>query len=247
MPQHAVTFDHLIHWVADLDAARTSYDEAGLTTHAALTMPGFRNAAWGIDDERYVELATVDDWAAVTASAYARGLKILRTAIDALSGSGLVTFGVDVPDARTTASQLREAGHDVIEDEVWFEERGAGFVEVHVRDAPSYFPFFISYDPPRAELARLRAEHRASEGIELAPDRPDLAALLVRTDEPEVEARRLAELIGCPVDGTSVALPGADVRFDKGAPAGLYGIAVRGLGWSSAPIEIAGMTVLPED
>ncbi len=152
-------------------------------------------------------------------SPYARGLDILGPAIDALPGSGRATFGVEVPDAPATAAWLREAGHDVVEDEVWFEERGAGFIEVYVRDVPSYFPLFISYDPPRAELARLRAEHRAAEGIELDPDRPDLVALLVRTDEPETEARRLAELVGCPVDGASVALPGAEVRFEKGAPA----------------------------
>lgn len=246
MPDQFAAFDHLIHWVDDLDAATASYDDLGLETLAALTMPGFRNAAWGIDDERYVELAMVDDWEAVATSKYARGLEILGPAIEALSGPGLVTFGVDVPDARATAARLREAGHDVIEEEVRFEEQNAGFVEVYVRDAPLYFPFFISYDPPRAELARMRAEHRAAAGVTLDRYRPDLVALLARSDRPEADARRLADLLGCAVSGSTVALPGAEVRFEEGTPSGLYGIAVRGLDLSTVPAEIAGMTVQPE-
>lgn len=30
MPDRSAAFDHLIHWVHDLDAARASYDAAGL-------------------------------------------------------------------------------------------------------------------------------------------------------------------------------------------------------------------------
>jgi len=237
-------FDHLIHWVDDLESATAGYDALGLTTHAAVTLPGFRNAAWGIDDERYVELAVVDDWDAVTRSKYARGIELLTPAIDRLGGPGLLTFGVDVPDARATAEELRAVGRDVVVDEVWFEDRNGGFVEVYVRDAPSYFPFFITYQPPRVELARMRAEHRAEQGLTRPPDAPDLVALLVRSPAPQDEARALGELIGCPVDGAVVDLPGAQVRFEPGGPAGLYGIVVRGL-TSPDEASIAGITVLP--
>lgn len=245
MSQHAAAFDHLIHWVDDLDAAMASYDDVGLPTHAALTMPGFRNAAWGVDDERYVELATVDDWDAVETSQYAKSLEILKPAVDALVGPGLLTFAVDVPDARAAAARLRDAGHEVDDIEVRFEEQNAGFVEVFVRDVPAYFPFFISYDPPRAEIARMRAEHRATEGVSL-DGRPDLVALLVRSTEPEADARLLGDLVGRPASGSTVALPGAEVRFEEGPRTGLYGVAVRGLDPSTAPTEIAGMTVVAE-
>ncbi|TCP50045.1 glyoxalase-like protein [Tamaricihabitans halophyticus] len=245
MSEHSAAFDHLIHWVDDLEAARSAYDEAGFPIQATLTMPGFRNAAWGVDDERYVELATVDDWEAVASSKYAAGLQVLRPAIESRPASGLVTFAVDVPDVRATAARLREAGHDVAEVEVRFEERNAGFVEVFVLDLPSYFPFFISYDPPRAEIGRMRAEYRAAEGITF-DGRPELTALLVRSNAPEADARRLAELTGCDVHGLTVALPGAEVRFQKGTPAGLYGIAVHGLDPATAPGEVAGMTVHAE-
>ncbi|QOC94548.1 VOC family protein [Micromonospora craniellae] len=243
--EHAAAFDHLIHWVGDLDATMASYDAIGLPTQVALTMPGFRNAAWGVDDERYVELATVDDWDAVATSKYAGSLKLLRSGIDALDGPGLLTFAVDVPDARAIAARLREAGREVDEIEVRFEEHDAGFVEVFVRDAPTYFPFFITYDPLRAEIARMRAAHRAAEGITFE-GRPDLIALLIRTHDPDAEARLLADLVGCPAVGSTVALPGAEVRFEEGTPTGLYGIVVRGLDQAAEPTKVAGMTVVSE-
>ncbi|MGX1808492.1 VOC family protein [Nocardia sp. NPDC055321] len=245
MSKYVAAFDHLIHWVDDIDAAMASYEALGLPTHAALTMPGFRNGAWSVDDERYVELAVVDDWEAVGSSKYAGSLEILRPAIEALPGPGLLTFAVDVPDARAVAARLRADGRDVDDIEVRFEDRNVGFVEVFVRDAPSHFPFFITYDPPRAELARMRAEHRAAAGIS-SDGRSDLVALLVRSPEPEAEAKLLADFTGGTADGTTVALPGAEVRFEKGSPAGLYGIVVRGLGRPAEVFEVAGMTIAVE-
>ncbi|ASR36692.1 hypothetical protein BAY61_18665 [Prauserella marina] len=245
MPHDDATFDHLIHWVDDLEAAMARYEAAGLPTRHALTMPGFRNAAWGVDDERYVELATVDDWDAVATSPYAGSLEILKPAIDELRGSGLLTFAVDVRDARATAARLRESGREVEDVEVRFEEKNAGFVEVFVRDVPAYFPFFITYDPPRAMIARMRAEHRAAQGITF-DNCPDLVALLIRSAEPDADARLLADLVGCSVNDATVALPGAEVRFEKGERAGLYGIVVRGPESSAMPAEVAGVTVIVE-
>lgn len=238
-------FDHLIHWAGALDDAMASYDALGLPTHTAVTMPGFRNASWGVDDERYVELAVVDDWDAVATAKYAGSLQILRPAIETLRGPGLLTFAVDVPDARATAARLGEAGREVDEIEMRFEEQNVGFIEVFVRDALAYFPFFITYDPPRAELARMCAEYRATEGI-ILDGRPDLVALLVRSAEPETDARLLADFVGCRAAGSTVALPGAEVRFEEGAPSGLYGVAVRGLDPSVESTEVAGMTVVAE-
>ena len=242
---HGAAFDHLIHWTDDLARTRAAYDAAALPTQAALTMPGFSNAAWGIDDERYVELATVDDWEAAATSIYAGSLGILRPAIAAMSGPGLVTFAVNVPDAPATAARLRTEGRQVDEIAVRLEEHDAGFVEVFVRDAPSYFPFFITYDPPRAEIGRMRAEHRAAEGISL-DGRPDLVALLVASPAPEADARLLGDLVQCPVAGTTVTIPDAEVRFHRGKTVGIYGIAVRGPDLPAGPIDVDGMTVIVE-
>lgn len=244
MPEKAA-FDHVIHWVNDLDDAMHAYAECGLPTHEALTMPGFRNGAWGIDDERYVELATVDDWDEVRASKYAEGIEILKPAVDALQqGCGLLTFAVNVADARATAERLRAAGREVEVTEVWFDDQNAGFVEVFVRDAPAYFPFFITYDPPRAELGRMRAEHRAAAGISVE-GRPDLAALLVGSADPEGEARQLANFVGRPVRGTVVDLPGAQIRFQEDSPPRLHGLSVRG-SLIDRSTTIAGATLIAE-
>lgn len=165
------SFDHLIHWGSDLYAAMSSYEAAGLATHAALTMPGFRNGAWGID-------------------------------------------------------------HEIIVDTVRFEDQDAGFTEVFLPDTPGHVPFFIAYDPPRQVIAQMRADHRAAQGEELDPDRPDLSALLVASGSPEQDAQFLADLLQIPADGTTVPLPGAAVRFIGDAPegaTGLYGLEVTGL------------------
>ena len=251
-------FDHLIHWVEGLDAAMVAYDALGLPARAALTMPGFRNAAWGVDDARYVELAAVEDWRAVADSKYAEGLALLRPAVEALDGEGPLTFAVDVHDAREVAARLRSAGRQVREVEVRFEEKDAGFVEVLLEDAPPSFPFFISYDPPRDVIAQMRAERREAARAEAgdtggAPAAaseevgPDLAALLVRSHDPEGGARILGELLSLPVLGSTVELPGAEVRFEAGGPAGLFGIAVRGAGLGAEPREVAGLQVVPEE
>lgn len=244
------SFDHLIHWVSDLDAAISSYEAAGLATHAALTMPGFRNGAWGIDDERYVELAAVDDWDATKGATYARGLEIIRPSIDALSadggnGEGAVTFTVNVPDIDATIERLRAADHEIIVDTVRFEDQDAGFTEVFLPDTPGHVPFFIAYDPPRQVIAQMRADHRAAQGEELDPDRPDLSALLVASGSPEQDAQFLADLLQLPADGTTVPLPGAAVRFIGDAPegaTGLYGLEVTGL---TAPASLHGIDVVP--
>ena len=243
MPDQTVAFDHLIHWVDDIDATTTAYNDLGLEARAALTMPGFRNATWGIDDERYVELATVEDWEAVTDSKYAQAIELLKPAIDAMPGPGLLTFAVDVPDVHVTAARLREAGHAVVESQVRFEDKNIGFTEVFLRDAPPYFPFFITYDPPRAELARMRAAHRAAEGAVHDSRGPDLAAILVRSIDPTAHARRLAQLLGCTAAGATVPLNGAEIRFELGTSTALHGIAVRGLDASTEATQIAGMTV----
>lgn len=52
--------------------------------------------------------------------------------------------------------------------------------------------------------------------------------------------------MGCPVSGRTVELPGAELRFEEGAPAGLRGIVVRGLDPAAEPTDVAGMTVVTE-
>jgi hypothetical protein len=202
----------------------------------------------GYGDERDRSLAATCRVQRTALAEYSASLRVLRPAVEALSGPGLLTFAVDVPDARAEAERLRAAGHDVEVADIWLEDRNAGFVEVFVRDLPAYFPFLITYTPPRAEIAQMRAAFRAERGIERPADRPDLAALLIASPDPEGDAQRLADLTGAARTGGVVALPGAEVRFEpEGADGkvGIRGIAVRRLP-GAAPLEIAGVEVVPE-
>lgn len=248
-PQDAPSFDHLIHVVNDLEKTMELYgtiDSTGLDTHHALSMPGFRNAAWGIDDERYVELATIDDWDAVSELIYADSLAALRPLIEGTADPGLVTYAVNVPDARTTEEKLRDSGYEPHGVDVHIEDKNVGFTEVIVADAPAWLPFLITYSPPRAEIAAMRAAHRASQGEERPADRPDLVALLARSENPVSDARTLGELLECPVNGTTVRLPGAEIRFEPGTASELHGFAVRGLPSAATPVTVAGAVIVPE-
>ncbi|MGN0096562.1 MAG: VOC family protein [Corynebacterium sp.] len=254
--EHECSFDHLIHIVDDLTTAMASYDNLGLPTHAALSMPGFRNAAWGIDDARYVELAVIDDWDAASGSVYGETLSVMRPTIEASATPGLVSFAVHVPDAHATAESLRDSGYEVSVCDIRFDDQvdgqDAGFTEVFVTDAPAWFPFFISYSPPREVIAQMRAHHRVTQGGDSEPASvhgPDLVALLVHSTSPSHDARLLADLLGCELRGATVALPGADIHVERmsapdSAP-GLYGFTVQRAELTESPALIAGAAVTP--
>lgn len=202
--EHECSFDHLIHIVDDLETAMASYDNLGLPTHAALSMPGFSNAAWGIDDARYVELAVINDWDVATGSVYGDALSVMRPTIEASTTPGLVSFAVHVPDAQAMAVSLRDAGYQVSVCNIRFDDQidgqDAGFTEVFVTGAPAWFPFFISYSPPREVIAELRADHRTALGGDSEPPSAhgaDLVALLAHSPSPSDDARLLADLLGC--------------------------------------------------
>lgn len=219
--EHHCSFDHLIHIVNDLETAMAAYDDLDLPTHATLSMPGFRNAAWAIEASRTpgpVSFAVhVPDAQAMAAS--------LRDA----------GYQVSVCDIR-------------FDDQI--DGQDAGFTEVFVTDAPALFPFFISYSPPREVIARMRSEHRVEQGGDAEPPSthgPDLVALLAHSNTPSDDARLLSDLLGGELRGTTVAPTGADVHF-KQTPSpdtipGLYGFTVRRAGLTESPAIVAGATV----
>ena len=250
-PAQQPSFDHLIHWVTDIDQAAESYRAAGLPVRDALTMPGFRNAAWGIDLIHYVELATVDDWEAVRTSLYAEALAALRPAIESLGGhSGGLTFAVHIPDAARMAEALRAKGHEIAETRVRFEEHGVSFTEVFVLDGLPWWPFFISFDPPRDVLAAKRAEAQAeaaASGISV-PNGPksdaDLVGMVVTSRDPEAAAVGVSELLGLAVEHSAeairVPLPRVPLVFEPGETEGITGLLVAGIE-VAAPINLGGL------
>jgi hypothetical protein len=81
-------FDHLMHWVPDLDAAMTDYRTLGFTIQPGGEHPGVgtHNAAWRID-ARYVELIAVHDEGVARA-----GFGPAWPAIDATLRAGVVRW-----------------------------------------------------------------------------------------------------------------------------------------------------------
>jgi len=119
-----VQFDHLIHWVPDLDAAVRDYQALGFTVQAGGQHPQFgtHNAAWRLDT-RYIELIAVHDEAAARA-----GLGPDWPEIDVTlrAGGGAGAFGVLVADVAATVANLRSRGVPVDDPQAGSVRRADG-------------------------------------------------------------------------------------------------------------------------
>ncbi|MFL1379707.1 VOC family protein [Nocardiopsis protaetiae] len=226
-------FDHLLHWVPDIDATAARYTEAGFPTHTGPERDGFRNGAWRLD-ERYVEILTVTDEAAYTAAALAEGLGAVRPAIEraAAAGGGALTFAVNVTDAAAAAERLRAAGHRTREVLFEFEEPPVSFREVFLPDGPSWAPFLITYDPPRDRILTGLPEDAFD------PGEYDLREIVIEVPEPDRSAAWLGELLGLPAEGARVPLPGGHVVFEQGSADRITALATTG-----PAVEIDGLSL----
>lgn len=237
-PAENPEFDHLLHWVSDVAEAAESYRSAGVPAHVNEELSGFQNGGWRLD-ERYVEILTVTDEEALRSSRYAEGLRLLRPAVDALSGAtGAITFAVNVTDARATAARLRARGHEIAEFEVELTEHGVSFVEIFVLDGPPWHPFFITYDPPRDQLLA----GIDPSAFERGPY--DLTGIVFSDPSPRDAARSLAALIDVEPTGATVELPGAHIHFEPGDHQGVTALTLSGVGSGSGqPIDVEGLTL----
>lgn len=227
-------FDHLLHWVPDVEAAAAKYTDAGMPAHFGSPDSGFHNGAWR-RDERYIEILTITDESLVDQSTFSTGVELLRPAMKALNGRhGAFTFAVNVTDAKETAHRLRSQGHDVQEFEVTFDG-GVSFLEVFLVDATRpWMPFFITYTPPRDEIVK-QIDPNAFD-----PGEYDIQGLEISSVDPDLARAELSALLGIePTDGV-IELPGAHINVIGGDREAITAVM---LGGKTHPgVEIDGLT-----
>lgn len=161
MQYWVVQFDHLVHWVPDLDTAIRDYQVLAFTVQRAGQHPqlGTHNAGWRLDT-RYIELIAVHDeavarvrpgWPEVDAT--------LRV------GGGVLGFGVLVADVTATVADLRSRGIPVGDPQVGTIRRTDGSTgEWHgasLQDGPRWAPFFPDRTRPRTHR---HGHHAAGAG-----------------------------------------------------------------------------------
>jgi len=154
-----IRLDHLIHAVADRDAAAAALRDA--TGLAAL--PGGAHPAWGTRNAivplggAYLELVTVADAARAGESAFGRAVR------DGAASGALVGFAVEPDDFDATCAR---AG---VDQQRGARERPDGSVlswsMAGAEEAiPRGLPFFLRWDDPASNPARAVAPH--APGVE---------------------------------------------------------------------------------
>jgi catechol 2,3-dioxygenase-like lactoylglutathione lyase family enzyme len=232
-----VQFDHLIHWVPDLDAAVRDYQALGFTVQPGGQHPQFgtHNAAWRLDT-RYIELIAVRDEATARA-----GLGSDWPELVALlgSGGGVGAFGVLVADVAATVADLRSRGVSVGDPQDGSIRRADGstgaWQSAGLQDAPGWAPFFINYGLPIDEwTARFREQG-------FPKDPWSLHGVRVEVADPAASASWLADVFGLYVvrdaqDVAEVRLPGCAITFVRGLADRITAVVLTGPGAPTGPV-----------
>jgi Glyoxalase-like domain len=224
-------FDHLMHWVPDLEPALAECAARGFPARMGGDIGGspLRNATWSGRDLQYVELISVRDWD----DWRSRPRGPVGAARDAAmaDGGGALQFAFEVDDLASAVVAARGRGVAFRDPEAgsWRSASGTGtatWEAAWLAEGPGWRPFFIRYPAPRAErLARAREQGRRL--LDFAFDR-----IVLETPDPEASAAWLGRVIGVPagvVDGApSVEAFGCSVRFAPGARDRVVGVGLDG-------------------
>jgi catechol 2,3-dioxygenase-like lactoylglutathione lyase family enzyme len=217
-------FDHLMHWVPDLDRAIAEYAALGFSIERGGQHPGggTHNAIWRCPPA-YLELIGVRDETEAIAA-----MGTYWPALNALlaSGGGAGRFGVHVESVEADIVRLRNEGISVTDARPGSAKLDNGisvtWVSAGVVDGPPWAPFFIKYGTSMPE----RTDHvRATKIPRWVVDR-----LVVETRDPQVSAEWLARVLGTTRQpGTAtVVLEGANVEFRQGESGRVTNVLLRG-------------------
>ena len=230
-------FDHLMHWVPDLEAAVRDYQALGLTVQPGGQHPQFgtHNAAWRLDT-RYIELIAVRDEAAARAGSGPDWPEIDATL---RSGGGAGAFGVLVADVAATVADLRSRGIPVDDPQAGSIRRTDGstgaWQSAGLQHGPRWAPFFINYGRPIDDwAARFREQG-------FPKDPWALQGVRVEVPDPAASASWLGDVFGLDVvriaqDVAEVRLPGCTITFARGPADRIIAIVLTGRGAPKGPV-----------
>jgi catechol 2,3-dioxygenase-like lactoylglutathione lyase family enzyme len=238
-----VRFDHLVHWVPDLDAAMRDYQALGFTVQPGGQHPQFGtdNAAWRLDT-RYIELITVRDEVVARA-----GLGPDWPEIDATlrAGGGVLGFGVLAADITASVANLRARGVPVGDPQAGSIRQTDGSTgtwhTASLQDAPSWAPFFINYGLPVDDwAARFREQG-------FPKDPWALQGVTLEVPDPAASASWLADVLGLDVlsigqDAAQVPLAGCAITFARGLADRITAVLLTGPGAPTG--SVAGLRYL---
>lgn len=224
-------FDHLVHFVPDLDAAVRDYRALGFTVQPGGQHPqlGTHNATWRLDT-RYIELIAVRDEAAACA-----GFGPRWPGIDATlrAGGGAVAFAVLVADVAATVANLRSRGVPVDDLQAGSIRRPDGSTSVWqtaaLQPGPRWAPFFINYGLPIGQWTARSRE----QGFPRDPW--SLQGVTVEVPDPAASAGWLEDVLGLDVlrisqHAVEVRLPGCAITFAPGPADRITAVVLTGRG-----------------
>jgi hypothetical protein len=236
-------FDHLMHWVPDLDAAMQAYRGLGFTIQPGGEHPGVgtRNAAWRID-ARYIELITVHD-EGVARAGFGPAWPAIQATLGA--GGGGLAFAVLVSDVAARVTELRSRGVSVTDAQAGSLQQPDGstvaWALAFLAEGPPWAPFLVNYGVPAEEW---RARFRGP-GFPIDPW--SLDRVVVEVSDPAASAGWLAGVLGLPVGqvgrgAVGVPLPGCTIGFARGPADRITRVVLAG---ADAPVgQVAGLRYL---
>jgi catechol 2,3-dioxygenase-like lactoylglutathione lyase family enzyme len=231
-----VQFDHLMHWVPDLDAAVRDYRALGFSVQPGGQHPQFgtHNAAWRLDS-RYIELIAVRDEAAARIRFGPDWPELAAT----LRSGGAGAFGVLVADVAATVADLRSRGIPVGDPQAGSIRRADGSTGVWqsagLRHGPRWAPFFINYGLPIDDwAARFREQGYPKDPWSLQSVRAEVP-------DPAASASWLGDIVGLDAiriaqDVAEVRLPGCAITFARGPADRITAVVLTGRGAPKGPV-----------
>lgn len=156
-------FDHLLHWVPDLQAAAADYAAIGLRVR-----PGGRHPTLGTENAicplegAYVELITLREPDVTARSVVASWVQASRPLLRA--GGGALPFGIRTTALRTELARLQGVGIAKVAVDTASIERPDGSTATWrmavIPDGPRWTPFLIDYGLPEEQaVARYGGLH----------------------------------------------------------------------------------------